>query len=37
MGKIIFNGFHFIWVKFHEQIFIKIGIFQLIYYNFNDS
>jgi len=36
MGKIIFNGCHFIWVKFYGQVFIKIGILQLIYYNYND-
>jgi len=36
MGKIVFNGCHFIWVKFHGQIFIKIGTFELIYYNYND-
>jgi hypothetical protein len=36
MGKIVFNGCHFIWVKFHGHIFIKIGNFQLIYYNYND-
>jgi hypothetical protein len=29
MGKIVLNGFCFIWVKFHGQIFIKIGISQL--------
>jgi hypothetical protein len=35
-GEDVFNGCHFIWVKFHGQTFIKIGTFQLIYYNYND-
>jgi len=36
MGKIIFNGCRFIWVKFHGTIFINIGTLQLIYYNYAD-
>jgi hypothetical protein len=34
-GEDFFNGCFFIWVKFHGQIFIKIGIIQLICYNYN--
>jgi len=33
MGKNVFNGSRFIWLKFHGQIFIKIGTLQLSYYN----
>jgi len=35
-GEVFLNGCHFIWVKFHGQIFIKIGTLQLIYYHYND-
>jgi hypothetical protein len=30
MGKIVYNGCHFIWVKFHGQNFIEVGTLQLI-------
>jgi hypothetical protein len=30
MGKIVYNGYPFIWVKFHGKNFIKIGTLQLI-------
>jgi hypothetical protein len=36
-GEVVFNCCHFIWVKFHGQIFIKIGTLELINYNYNDS
>ncbi len=32
-GKIVLNCCCFTWVKFHGQIFIKIGTLQLICYN----
>jgi len=35
MGKIVFNGCSFMWVKFHGQIFIKIDTLQLTYYNYD--
>jgi hypothetical protein len=30
MGKIVYNGCCFIWVKFHGNFFIKIGTLHLI-------